>query len=199
VDVTVTGRDPGRKPGIRIHRVTALCAHDIRAIGGVPVASPARTLLDLGGILGPRELEQAVGEAYARRLVSRSDLIELLTRYPRRHGARALRLVLERDEPPARTRSKGEERLLELIRSASLPAPEVNARLGPYELDFLWRRQKLAVEFDGFAFHSSRTAFERDRARDADLIARGLRVVRVTWRQIEEQPAATVALIARAL
>jgi len=66
-------------------------------------------------------------------------------------------------------------------------------------VDFLWRGRNLVVEVDGFAFHSSRDAFERDRERDASLIAQGLRVIRLTWRQIVDRPEATIALIARAL
>jgi very-short-patch-repair endonuclease len=69
-------------------------------------------------------------------------------------------LTRNRREPVQRA----EERLLALIRTAELPAPETNARVGPYEVDFLWRSKNLIVEVDGFAFHSSRSAFERDRA-----------------------------------
>lgn len=63
----------------------------------------------------------------------------------------------------------------------------------------LWQRERLALEIDGYAFHSTRSAFERDRTRDAELQARGLRVLRITWRQIVDEPAATVAKIARLL
>lgn len=63
----------------------------------------------------------------------------------------------------------------------------------------LWRRDRLVVEIDGFAFHSTRAAFERDRRRDADLQARGLKVMRVTWRQIVEEPEATLLRVARLL
>jgi very-short-patch-repair endonuclease len=55
---------------------------------------------------------------------------------------------------------------------------------------------KLVVEIDGFAFHGSRHAFERDRRRDADLVAAGYRVVRFTWRQIKHEPEAVVARLA---
>ena len=72
-------------------------------------------------------------------------------------------------------------------------------RLGPYEVDFLWREQRLVVEVDGFAYHSDRAAFERDRRRDADLAALGYTVVRVTWRQLVDEPAAVVARVAQAL
>ena len=45
----------------------------------------------------------------------------------------------------------------------------------------LWRPQRLAAELDGRAYHGD---FERDRERDADLLAAGLRVVRVTWQRL---------------
>ena len=51
-------------------------------------------------------------------------------------------------------------------------------------MDFLWPEQRLVVEADGFGYHGTREAFERDRARDADLQARGYRVLRVTHRQL---------------
>jgi very-short-patch-repair endonuclease len=85
------------------------------------------------------------------------------------------------------------------VRAAQLPMPDVNVRIGPIEVDFLWRQERLVVEVDGFRFHASRAAFERDRLRDAELQAGGLRVMRVTWRQLTREPEATLARIARAL
>ena len=88
---------------------------------------------------------------------------------------------------------------LELIRAARLPEPETNAKVGGHEVDFLWREQRLVVEVDGYAFHSSRSSFERDRRRDAELARERLRVMRVTWRQIDGDPVATAAALAGAL
>ena len=61
-----------------------------------------------------------------------------------------------------------------------------------YEVDFVWRAQKLVVEVDGYAFHGHRAAFERDRAKDQVLMAAGYRVIRVTWRQLEREPLAVL-------
>jgi very-short-patch-repair endonuclease len=55
------------------------------------------------------------------------------------------------------------------------------------------------VEFDSFTFHGDRAAFERDRHRDGVLQALGHAVVRITWRQLTDEPEAVVALIARML
>jgi very-short-patch-repair endonuclease len=75
----------------------------------------------------------------------------------------------------------------------------VNARLHGYEVDILWPEQKLVVEVDGHAFHSSRPKRERDSRRDQELILRAYRVMRVTWRQITREPEALVARVAAAL
>lgn len=200
VDVTVIARDRGRRRGIRVHRAQArLPADEATTRRRIPITTPARTLLDLAPELRARELEAALAEAKRRRLTTDRKLLALVARYPGRRGVRALRDLLERDERPALTRSEAEERFLALIRSAELDAPDVNVTVGPYEVDFLWRREALIVEVDGFAYHSDRNAFEGDRRRDADLAARGYTVVRVTWRQIVEAPAAVLTRVAQAL
>jgi very-short-patch-repair endonuclease len=102
-------------------------------------------------------------------------------------------------EQPQMTRSEAERRLLTLIERAALPRPRTNTRVGRYEVDALWPETRLIVEVDGFAFHGTRAAFERDRRRDADLTAMGFRVVRVTWRQLVDEPHLVVARLAGAL
>jgi very-short-patch-repair endonuclease len=199
VEITVPGRNPGRKRGIGVHRVTRLDRRDVRRLGDIPVTSPARTIVDLATAVVSRDLERALAEAHARRLVRRSDLLPLLARRSGRPGVRVLRALIDDDAVPGLTRSEAEDRLLALIRAAELPAPEVNVRIGRYEVDFLWREQRFVVEVDGFRFHSSRAAFERDRLRDGDLAGMGFRVFRTTWRQIVRGPEALVARIASAL
>ena len=150
-------------------------------------------------VVEPRALERAVAEAETRRLTRRNELLSVLARAGRRPGVAALRSLIESDVTPALTRSEAEERFLALVRMAELPPPEANVRIGRHEVDFLWRGQGVVVEIDGFRFHSSRAAFERDRLRDAALAAKGLRVIRVTWRQIVYRPEALIARLAAAL
>jgi very-short-patch-repair endonuclease len=47
---------------------------------------------------------------------------------------------------------------------------------------------KVIVEVDGFETHGTRSAFEADRVRDAELQILGWRVLRTTWRQLERTP-----------
>jgi very-short-patch-repair endonuclease len=198
-EVTVPGRNPDARPDIRIYRVKSLDRRDVTRRLEISVVTPARALLDLAAVVSPRELELAYAEGQARRRLTRAAVEAVLARNGRRAGTGVLRALLEKDGPPSLTRSEAEERLLHLIRSSGLPHPVVNARLGPFEVDLLWRPQRLVVEVDGFQYHSSRAAFERDRLRDAELQARGYGVMRVTWRQIVDEPEAVVVRLAQAL
>lgn len=199
VDIAVVGHARRRRPGIRLHRTVALARRDVRILAGVPTTAPARTLLDMAETVSPRRFERAFDEAIVRRLVREAELEALLDRSRGRRGAALLRHTIDRRHGPTLTRSEAEERFLELVRRAGLPAPRVNARVGVHEVDFLWTTERLIVETDGYAFHSSRTAFERDRLRDAELQAASFRVVRVTWRQLIEEPEAVLVRLAQAL
>jgi hypothetical protein len=58
-----------------------------------------------------------------------------------------------------------------------------------------WDDPKVLVEADGRRFHSTRTAFERDRRRDQRLIRSGWQVVRFTWRQVVDEPSYVSATV----
>jgi len=199
VDVTAAGRDCRSRVGIRAHTSVHLPREDRARRKGLPVTTPERTLVDVAPGLEAGVLERAFEEAIVQRLTDHAGVAAVLHRRPGRPGSSALRDLLGRLEGPQLTRSEAEKRMLGLVRAAALPAPQTNVRIGPYEVDAVWNEQRVIVEVDGYAFHSSRAAFERDRARDADLQARGFRVVRVTWRQIVDRPEATIARIARLL
>jgi len=197
MEITVVGREIRQRDGIRMHTVTHLHPTDITRHHGIPVTSPARTLLALATTATPRDLARATEEAQVQRRVSTHSLTEQFSRYPTHRGTAALRQTIRTD--PKLTRSEAERRLLELIRAARLPDPEVNARVNGFEVDFLWRRAALIVEVDGYAFHSSRSSFERDRRRDRELQAAGYRVLRFTWRELTEEREAVVATLTAGL
>jgi very-short-patch-repair endonuclease len=198
IDITIP-RSNRRRPGLRVHRSRVLVPEDMQVVRGIPVTSVARTLVDLAEIAPDRELERAMDEATTRRLVTTASITAAVQRLHGRRGTGRLKALLDRDVEPAFTRSEAEERLLALIRQAGLPPPEANARIGRHTVDLCWHNRHLIVEVDGYRFHSTRTAFERDRVRDAELTAAGFRVVRVTWRQLETEPLAIVARVAQAL
>jgi hypothetical protein len=55
-------------------------------------------------------------------------------------------------------------------------------------VDFGWRELRVVLECDGFEFHGSREAFERDRRRWTALTRAGWKVVVVTWRATMDDP-----------
>jgi very-short-patch-repair endonuclease len=198
VEVTVAGSNR-RRPGLIVHRSRSLGPTDTLMHRGLPVTSLARTLLDVAEDATARELERAFDKAITQRLTTYPALAAAVQQANGHRGVRAMRELLARTEEPTITRSEAEERLLALIRDAGLPSPQVNASVGGHLVDFLWRECRLVVEVDGYRFHSSRSAFERDRRRDAELNAAGFRVVRITWRQVAEEPVAVIARLAQAL
>lgn len=189
IDVTLprrTGRR-GRKR-IRVHRVAWLTDDERAVHEGIPLTTVARTVLDLAATLRRRSVERAVEESERRRLFDLAAVETLLERRARQPGTPLLRAVIDgyRDEH-LRTRQELERLFLALCEGHRIARPEVNALVGPFEVDFLWAEQRLVVECDGRDIHATRAAFERDRARDAWLTAHGLRVVRFTWRRVSSE------------
>lgn len=198
VDVLLCAqRHRGVRPGIRLHR-GLYCDDEITTIDDVPVTTLARTLLDLGG-MSLRDLERALGVAERVQPALREQLTVLLARYPKRRGTGTLRALLAETSAGTFTRSQAEEKLLALVRAAGLPRPAMNVVVHGFEVDFLWHDQRLVVEVDGFEFHSSQGAFVRDRRRDSAIIAAGMRVLRLTWRQLTRERDRTLAQLAQAL
>ena len=85
------------------------------------------------------------------------------------------------------------------MRRYGLPHPEVNAKLGRWTVDFLWRAERLVVETDYWGYHRGSVAFEDDHARDLDLRAAGFAVLRFTDRQLEAEPERVAATVTREL
>jgi hypothetical protein len=178
------------QPGLRL-RYSLLPPDEVTTHAGVAVTTVPRTLFDLAAVVSPAQLNRAVNEAEIRRLWDPLSLDDLLSRHPRRPGAAAIRAVLA--TPGAGiTRNDLEDGFLGLLEAARLPRPGTNVPIevnGVWiEPDCMWRAQRLIVELDGNATHATRSAFESDRARDRALIAAGWRVMRITWRQLHDEP-----------
>jgi very-short-patch-repair endonuclease len=138
------------------------------------VTTIQRTIDDLDGAVPPHLLRRARRQA------------ELMS--VRLAGAEGRRL-----------RSDLEEGFFALVRTRRLPLPETNVKLGRWEVDFLWREQRLVVEIDSTLYHRGSVAFHDDRARDLDLRQLGFTVLRYSERQLEDEPDRIAADVAAAL
>jgi very-short-patch-repair endonuclease len=200
VQVTVVAGAARTRPGIVTYITSSIDRLEIRRCERLPVTSPARALLDVAPRMPPRQIEHTLDTAIERGLLSRTAMRELLTRHPRRNGTPVLRALLDPERPSSATWSRGEERLLQLLRRGGIPDPEVNQRQRRYTPDLVWRRERVLVEFDGWLYHSGKAAFERDRVRQNDLVIDdGWIVLRVTSEMVRSQPERVLVLIATAL
>jgi very-short-patch-repair endonuclease len=175
VEVTTTARSGRRaRPGVDLHRTRRLEPSETTEVDGIPVTTPARTLVDLADVLTQTQLDRAIAEADYLRLHAPIAAI------PGRRGSGRL----ERRQALGRTRSDLELAFLDLVRDAHLPRPEVNVHVEGKERDFVWRAERLIVEVDGAQAHTTRRAFEEDRRRDVVLTLSGWRVLRFTYHQV---------------
>lgn len=170
---------------------------------GIPATTVARTLLDLGAV-DQRRVPKAFEQADVLGLLDVGELRHLLDEHPRRPGTRAVRLVLARaSDWRGITRRELESRFRDLVDRSGLPQPDRNFSLDLgdrfVEADVVWPKARLIVELDGFAFHRTRAAFERDRERDRLAVAAGWRVIRITWWQLADRPREVVRDLRRAL
>jgi very-short-patch-repair endonuclease len=196
IDVLVRGGGGRWRDGINERRTKLAWRLERSYANGLPVTTPEQTLIDLATRLAPRALERAVDEALASRLTTCSRLTAAATLSTHRAGAADVRTLVSEWRPSTITRAKAEEKFLSLIREAELPQPELDVPLYGFTVDFYWRELGLVVEVDGYQLHASKSAFERDRRKDAILRGNGLQLTRVTWDQIERQRLATTAMIA---
>jgi hypothetical protein len=199
IDMTVVGRNARPPDGVKIHRVGALHGSDVRWRNGIPVTSPARTVVDFAGDAAPLELENALGWTRRLKLASDRQLREALDRAPaNKAGIAVLRQMLAQPlESIVVTRSRYERKIRKLCGLAELPTPSSLKVVEGYEVDLCWPGQRLIVEFDGWQFHKDK--FRSDRKRDAKLQAAGWRVIRFTADRVDHHSYAVVSEIAQAL
>jgi hypothetical protein len=171
---------------------------------GIPVTTLDRTLLDLSAELSLEAFEAAIREAEYLHRFRLEALERLLATHPGSRGATKVKVCLGSlgRGPKGRARKGLEVRFAALLAKTDFPMPALNALLDldgfKVEADCLWREQRLIVELDGGKAHRTRSAFESDRERDRRLQTAGWRVIRVTWRQLDE-PAALLEDLRRLL
>ena len=108
-------------------------------------------------------------------------------------------LLDSRDEPW----SEAERQFHRLLRAAGITGWQANrpVRINGLNVypDVVFRRQRLVIEIDGREFHSDREAFESDRRRQNLLVLNGWRVLRITWRMIQDEPDQLIEMVREAV
>jgi very-short-patch-repair endonuclease len=158
---------------------------------GIPVTTPARTLVDLAAVLDAAQLARACHEAGVRYGTTPRQVEAVLDRQPSAAGAARLRRVL-RGEVRV-TLSKLESRFLNRLREAGLPLPQTNRVASGRRVDCRWPEQRLTVELDSYRYHHTCHAWEQDRQREREAHARGDDIRRYTWADVLEEPAQMLA------
>lgn len=167
-----------RRPNdIRVHHCHLTPADKRRQLG-IPVTSPARTVIDCAPRV--RNLRRFVSDALLSPWLTEGQLSEALARYPRHPGATR---VLALDNPGL-TRSVLEDKFVAFCKRFGF-VPEVNVELDGRVLDAFFRNEGVIIELDSWRFHKDRGTFERDREKDAEAAANGLMTVRITDDRIE--------------
>jgi very-short-patch-repair endonuclease len=205
IDITARAGRGRKLPGVH-RRHTPLPRDDERWVfDAIPCTTPARTIVDVAGIVGEPALRHTIEQAAVARMLDLSEINTILTQR-RRRGSRLLRLVLDdwrRYQPNVRLRSVLEARLFQLVAQHDLESPRCNVELAVggsrLEVDFLWPRQRLIIEVDGGRYHDNPQALARDRRRDHLLGAAGYRVWRLDWDAIVRGSASTMTELARRL
>ncbi|MBM9478466.1 hypothetical protein JL107_18605 [Nakamurella flavida] len=207
VQMTRPGVNGGhRRKTLHVH-MSRITDEDITVLDGIPVTTPARTVVDLARTVG---FEQAVAIADAALflgLTTTEELSAQVGRAARYRGiARARRVVSFAD---GRSESVGESRSRVLLTAAGVAPVDLQAVMrnerGGFlgRVDFLFAGRRTIGEFDGemkygrLSADPARTVFD-EKVREDGLREAGFAVVRWTWRDLVD-PAQLAARIRRAI
>ncbi len=185
-----------RKKKIVVH-FARLDSDDVTTADGIPVTSPARTVLDLAPDESVRDLGRILQRADEHELLDRRRFEVTLVRAGGHPGRGKFGAALRAYKPEqAVLRSDLEKRFRGLVLAAGLPRPQTNVVVEGYELDAYWEAESFAVELDVYATHGSPRSFEEDRKREDDLLLAGIELIRVTDLRLEREPRETIARVA---
>ncbi len=188
LELTLTAGD-SRPTGLRVHRSTNLDRTQITHNYGLRVTTPARTVLDLAPRTTQRRLIRIINDLRLERRLTIDELQALIARHPRHTGAALVKPLIRDDLDLGFTRSDFEDDFPSFVERYKLPRPTLNACIGRHEVDVYFPVERVIVELDGFQVHKTRTQFEANRARDAEILgAFGIPTVRITHLQFHRKP-----------
>lgn len=185
---------PRRMSGVTVFRSLTLEGETTRH-RGIPITTPARTLLDLACCTTDRALGRALREFVRLGRLSLYSLSDFLYAAAHRRGALRLGRAMAqyRGLPIERARSGAEVRALEILRDARIELPRLNVDVAGEEADLSWPRDRLIIEIDGGPFHQD---VGEDARKEAIWHDAGWRVRRIDSDDVYNQPRLLVELAA---
>jgi very-short-patch-repair endonuclease len=174
--------------------------NDVRMMGLIRLTSPARTLIDLAGVLDDEDLNAVVEDAIHRGLTTAPAIARRLETIGSngRAGSARLRAILDDRGGQRAAAFRLEVKIWRVLRAKGLtPVRQfpVRCRDTTYWLDCAFPQWRVAVEGFGDKFHRGARKRKRELRRFADLASVNWRVVPVTWDEITEAPDDVVARV----
>ncbi len=198
-DLVVCTADPGvsgtHRDGYYL-RKAPLPADEVQVLHGIPVTTPARTLLDLAANLEFRAALAAADSAYRLHLICREDLDSVLDKRVKRPGIEQAREVFAFAQPGSESALESVSRAA--MRELQIPIPRLQVYIcedfRPYvRTDFdWWPELDLSGEADGMKKYlppegADRAAVLRairdEKARERRILQKRGELVRWGWRE----------------
>ncbi|MCU1522158.1 MAG: hypothetical protein JWM01_2963 [Arthrobacter sp.] len=163
--------------------------HEVTVVGGLRVTSLERTATDCALMLNYRQALIVVDHAL-RLGADPASMQAMADSLDGRRGIRTFRKALQNAD--GRSESAGETLTRELILRLRIKPPELQvevlSRAGRHRLDFAWKEEKLALEFDGktkyFDYKPTPEVLFQERRREKALTEEGWRFLRVEWQDL---------------
>ena len=208
VEAVVAAGRVGRVPGVRLHYSSQMDLARPVVRDGITCTGPARTVLDLAGVVNRQRLDGTIDAVLRDGLLRLRDLWAVLASHarPGRNGSAALRAALE-----ARTVGDGvplsdwSRMVADLLEESGLRRPLFEHRIANdsgslvAQVDLAYPAERLAIELDSVKWHFNLQSFTEDpRRRNATLLA-GWTVLTFTWDDYAKRPGALCAAVATAL
>jgi very-short-patch-repair endonuclease len=206
VEITVPRNRRVSLPGVIVHRKGDLHDVDLTTTpDGIPLTTPARTLVDLGAVWDAERLEEAIDGATREGHTSISRLIWRvgILRRKGRDGISNVVAALTAD-PDGRVASVLERRFVRILQRHGLPKPvrQYEVKVGGElvaRVDFAFVPLKVVIEVEGHGTHATRAQRRRDNRRRNRLEALGYHVHCFTYEEVCFEPNAVAVAVADAV
>ncbi|MET0475530.1 MAG: DUF559 domain-containing protein [Mycobacterium sp.] len=195
IDLHVLNPEPGQlrcADGLVVHRRDGA---PLTTVDGRQATSPAWTAVEVARALRRPRALATLDAALRSGTCDRREMSVAAVAQAGRRGIVAVRDLIPLAAAAAESPMESESRLMMI--DGGLPMPELQYEVTDrssrsWRLDFAWVAAKLAVEYDGFDFHSTPEALARDRQKRAALVELGWNVMSIVFDDVRRRPYETV-------